>query len=227
MNILITGCSRGIGKEFVQQFLESKNVEKIFAVSQHPESLKDLTIQYPGRLVPIQTSVSEEDSRVQIQNALKDTALDLLVNNAGTYEKEPDDFSEIKIDTLRRTFEVNAYAAFRTCQACLPALEKSKQAKVVQITSLMGSIEDNTSGKSYAYRMSKAALNMFNKCFSIDYPSITSVVFHPGWVQTEMGGKSAPTSPKESVTGMISKIETLSLKETGKFFDYEGDELPW
>jgi NAD(P)-dependent dehydrogenase (short-subunit alcohol dehydrogenase family) len=91
----------------------------------------------------------------------------------------------------------------------------------------MGSIGDNSSGGSYGYRMSKAALNMFHKTFSIDFPQITSLVIHPGWVQTDMGGANAPTSVEKSARGILRVIEKASPRDSGDFLDYEGDRLPW
>jgi len=232
MNILITGASRGIGREFVKQFLERDPKNRVIALSTHVDRLEDLRSKYGDRLITAAISVSKESSREEVKalfdsGDLKGEALDLLINNAGTYPDEPDDFERVKIAELQEGFEVNTYAAFRTTQACLPYLRKAKKPLVVSVTSLMGSIADNDSGGSYAYRMSKAALNMFNKSFSRDYPGITSVVLHPGWVQTDMGGDQAPTTPSDSVSGMIGLIVELTPNESGKFFDYERSELPW
>jgi NAD(P)-dependent dehydrogenase (short-subunit alcohol dehydrogenase family) len=227
MNILITGCSRGIGRGLVESFLQSKKAKKIFAVTQNVESLKPLIAQYPKQLTAIHTSVSDNSSKEAIEKALKNETLDLLINNAGIFVREPDGFSEIFIGNLQKSFEVNTFAAFRTTQACLPALQRSSLPKVVHITSLMGSIADNTSGGSYGYRMSKAALNMFNKSFAVDHPNLISVVVHPGWVKTEMGGQQAPVTLEQSVSGIMTQIEKLNKSDSGKFLDFEGEELPW
>lgn len=232
MNILITGASRGIGREFVEQFLKQDSKNRVIALSMHAEKLMDLHQKYGGRLIAAPISVSKDSAKAEIKKLfesgeLKGEALDLLINNAGKYPQEPDDFERVTVDYLQEGFEVNTYAAFRTTQACLPFLKKSKNPQVVSITSLMGSIADTSSGGSYAYRMSKAALNMFNKVFSCDYPEITAIVFHPGWVQTEMGGSQAPTSVGESVSGMIRVIGGLSQKDSGKFYDFEGEVVPW
>ena len=91
----------------------------------------------------------------------------------------------------------------------------------------MGSIADNEGGGSYAYRMSKTALNMFAKSFSRDYPSITTLVIHPGWVKTDMGGENAPTTATESAAGILKVIQDATPAKSGHFYDFEGDELPW
>lgn len=232
MNILITGASRGIGRELAEQFLNADARIRVIAVSTNADKLLDLRERFGHRLITAQISVSEETAKAEIKKLfetgdLKGEALDVLINNAGTYPKEPEDFERISIDYLQEGFEVNTYTAFRTTQACLPFLQKSKNAKVVSISSLMGSVTDNTSGGSYAYRMSKAAINMFNKCFSIEFPEMIAVVMHPGWVQTNMGGASAPTSVQESGAGLVKVITGLTKKDTGKFFDFEGDEIAW
>jgi NAD(P)-dependent dehydrogenase (short-subunit alcohol dehydrogenase family) len=114
-------------------------------------------------------------------------------------------------------------------RALLPNLRRGSQKKIASITSLMGSVADNSSGGSYGYRMSKAALNMFNKSLSIDLrdEGFTCVVFNPGWVKTDMGGANSKLTPAESVNGMWSVLQKLSPPDTGKFFHYDGKELPW
>jgi NAD(P)-dependent dehydrogenase (short-subunit alcohol dehydrogenase family) len=156
--------------------------------------------------------------------ALSGKPVDLLINNAGVLFNQ-DNFTIMNFEQIRQSFEVNTILPMRVCQALHPLLRKGS--RVVQITSLMGSIADNESGGYYGYRMSKAALNMFNRSYSIDFPEFTSVVLHPGWVKTEMGGQSAPVTPSESVAGMMGIIEKLSTEQSGKFFDFEGNELPW
>ena len=227
MNILITGCSRGIGRGFLEAFLLRKDIQKVFAVTTHAEGLKALHDSSKGKLQILPFSVSEESVVKQLQEALGSETLDLLINCAGTYPKEPDDFEKIKTATLDEGMRINTYSVLYCLQACLPALTRAKHAKVVSMTSLMGSISDNTSGGAYAYRMSKAALNMLNKSFANDYPEIISVVFHPGWVKTDMGGAGAPTSIDESVKGMIKKIDQLQSSDSGGFFDHEGDVVEW
>src|SRR5262249_2933625 len=122
---------------------------------------------------------------------------------------------------------VNSVVPFEMTQALLPYLKKSKQPKVIHITSLMGSIEDNSSGGYYAYRASKAALNMINKSLTRDHSWLTSVVMHPGWVQTDMGGPQAPTSTRDSAQGIWQVINGLGSEKSGHFYDFKGKELPW
>lgn len=220
MRVVITGASRGIGAEFTKVLLSQGH--EVHAVSRNPE-----------RLAPLAKNKNLHVHTIDLENvagpdrlcrALEGRAVDLLINNAGMYAGA-DELAKVKFEDVRLSFEVNTLIPMRVCQAMLPLLKSG--AKVVQITSLMGSIGDNGSGGAYAYRMSKAALNMFNKSFAIERGDLTSIVLHPGWVKTEMGGSNAPTTVEESVEGMLKVIARVSPADSGKFFDYEGEELPW
>jgi NAD(P)-dependent dehydrogenase (short-subunit alcohol dehydrogenase family) len=225
---IITGTSRGIGLELTQQLLKAGN--SVYALARDPEKSKPLTslkTQFSDQIRIYAVDVKSDEQIAAFTKELgKNTPVDVLINNAGMYG-EGADLKDISFDTTMDTFLTNTIAPMRVTRALLPNLEKSQNPKVVHITSLMGSIHDNSSGGYYGYRMSKAALNMFSKSFSIDFKKITSLVVHPGWVQTDMGGPDAPTQPHESAKGIISVIEKATLKDSGKFFDFEGDELPW
>ncbi len=221
MRIVITGASRGIGAEFVRFFATQGH--EVHAVSRHPERLGAGGAKL-GNISIHEIDLENVAGPERLQRALEGRKIDLLVNNAGMYA-EGDELANLKVQDLRDSFEVNTLIPLRLCQALLPNLGKG--AKVVQITSLMGSIADNGGGGAYAYRMSKAALNMFNKSFSIEFPEYVALVLHPGWVKTDMGGSNAPTTVQESVAGMAKVIEKAGAAQSGKFFDYEGEELPW
>jgi NAD(P)-dependent dehydrogenase (short-subunit alcohol dehydrogenase family) len=125
-------------------------------------------------------------------------------------------------------YDTNALGPLRVARALRPALAAAR-GKIVSVTSLMGSIADNTSGGAYAYRMAKAALNMASKNLALELrdEGITSVVVNPGWVQTDMGGPSAPLPVGESAARIAHLADGLDLGATGKFFDAKGGELPW
>ncbi len=112
-------------------------------------------------------------------------------------------------------------------QLLLPKLSESASPHVFHMTSQMGSIADNHSGGYYFYRISKASLNMFNKSFSRDYPDIPSIVIHPGWVRTEMGGNHAPISPEIAAINISDLILTANNLSSGNFYNYKGEILPW
>jgi NAD(P)-dependent dehydrogenase (short-subunit alcohol dehydrogenase family) len=148
-------------------------------------------------------------------------SVDLLLNNAGVYHQGT------KAEDFLDSFHVNTVIPFLLTQALLTALKKSAHAKVASISSLMGSIEDNSSGGSYAYRSSKTALNMINKGLAVDNPWLTAVVLHPGWVETDMGGKGAPVKIPDSAQGLWKVIDALTKEQTGSFIDFRGRKLHW
>lgn len=222
MKIVITGTSRGIGLELTRQGLS--NGHHILAVARKPEvayDLQRLRTEFPDRLEVLALDVTQRDAPEHLQKALGHWAsLDLLINNAGIYEQDED------VDAFIRSFRTNTIAPFLLSEALLPKLSCAVAPKVVSISSTMGSIT-STSGGSYAYRASKAALNMIHKCFSLDHPDIISMVIHPGWVQTSMGGDDAQIPVEESAQGIWKVIDSLRPQDSGAFVDYQGRSLPW
>lgn len=229
LNVLITGASRGIGLELTRQYLVAG--ANVFAVTRkkvEDSALAKLAGEYPA-LHLLYAEITEVDSLQALHSAISRLTLhlDLLVNNAGIYADGDRGFEKLDRKILRESFEVNSIAPVMVTQAFLPMLQKAKQPKLANITSMMGSIADNSSGGSYAYRMSKTALNMFLKSFSIDFPAVTAINLHPGWVQTEMGGRSAPTTATQSAAGILKVIENAKPSDSGKFYDFEGDSISW
>jgi NAD(P)-dependent dehydrogenase (short-subunit alcohol dehydrogenase family) len=225
---VITGTSRGIGLQMTRELLASGNT--VLALARKPESSKGLTElkeRNPDRLQIYAVDVtSDRDVSAFVTKLNTNTKVDVLINNAGIYG-DGEDFEKLSLDSVLQTIETNSVSPMRVTRALLPYLKKSSSPKVIHITSLMGSIGDNTGGGSYGYRMSKAALNMFNKSFAIEYPEITAIVMHPGWVQTDMGGSNAPTKVEDSAKGILAVCAKATKRDSGKFFDFEGDELPW
>jgi NAD(P)-dependent dehydrogenase (short-subunit alcohol dehydrogenase family) len=229
---VVTGASRGIGLELVSQALGATGEgNSVFALARDPASspgLQSLLKKYPDSLRVFACDVtSEADTRRAAQELGAETVVDVLINNAGAYLDSDEDFEELSMERVLESLAVNSVSPMRVTRAFLPLLKRSKSAKLANITSLMGSIDDNTSGGSYGYRMSKTALNMFTRSFSRDYPSIVALTIHPGWVRTRMGGESAPTEADESARGILKVIAGATGKESGRFYDFEGDELPW
>jgi len=154
--------------------------------------------------------------------------VDVLINNAGIADGRWASVEAIDFDVATEVLEVNAIAPVRVTQAALPRLADGG-GTVVMITSLMGSIADCMSGRSYAYRASKTALNMFTVAMKNELRDlgVSVLLIHPGWVETDMGGPNAPIQAEESVSGIMARIEEQTLDHTGRFVDYTGQVLPW
>ena len=155
-------------------------------------------------------------------------AIDLLINNAGIYGSQNQVFGDMDYERWVETFRVNTMAPMAVTEAFRPHLDRGDGKMVVCISSHMGSISGGGGGY-VQYRSSKAALNMVARGMATDLARqrIAVVIFHPGWVQTDMGGSAASLSPDQSVASMVSVIGKLTFKESGRFLNYDGSDLPW
>jgi NAD(P)-dependent dehydrogenase (short-subunit alcohol dehydrogenase family) len=214
---LVTGANRGIGYELCRQLQAAGDVIAVCR-SSSPE-LDRLKVQ-----VEADIDIASDESVAQLAKRLQGVAIDVLINNAGVAQKNTLD--DLDFDSIRQQFEVNALGALRITQALLPNLRAG--AKIALITSRMGSIADNTSGSSYGYRMSKAALSMAGKSLSIDLQprQIAVAILHPGMVSTDMTRHSGIPAA-ESVRGILERIQQLNLQNSGTFWHANGEELPW
>ena len=222
---IITGGNRGIGKEFIHQLL-SKNQTVITGV-RFPEQM-----DVEHELLSIfKLDVSDSKSVTEFAQSVSQHTeqVDVLVNNAGRMDGRWQTIGEVDPDVSLDVLNVNTIGPLRVTQALWPLLEKTGNSKVANISSLMGSIDDCLSGRSYAYRTSKTGLNMITKILSVEGKDtdISVSCYHPGWVQTDMGGERAPVQPHESVNGLIELIEKQTAERSGRFFEYTGVELPW
>ena len=225
---LVTGASRGIGLEMVKELLTQGH--QVIAACRNPDGARDLwEIQsdYKSRFRYLKLDVSSADSVAEFGAALKNETIDVLVNNAGVLKGAGESLENLDFDSVTKSFQVNTMGPVRVTQILMPCLQRAKSPRVINITSLMGSIADNGSGGYYGYRMSKAALNMFGACLSKEVAKITTLQIHPGWVKTDMGGLKAPTERRDSVLGMIAVIKGATIKDSGRFLDFRGKELPW
>ena len=217
---LIIGANRGIGLELVRQLKESGEDVIATCRSSSPE-LDALSVRVESNI-----DITSGDSVIKLRENLKDTKVDVLIHNAGIAEFNS--LSNLDPQSILHQFEVNALSPLCCVQTMLSHLSKS--AKIALISSRMGSIEDNTSGGSYGYRMSKVALCMAGKSLAVDLkPNGISVgILHPGLVSTRMTGfTSNGIQPKESVKGLIQRIDELTLENTGTFWHSNGEILPW
>jgi NAD(P)-dependent dehydrogenase (short-subunit alcohol dehydrogenase family) len=224
MNVVITGASKGIGLELCRHALnQGHNVLAVSRTATDSPGLKQLCSDFSDKLKTMDQDVASPNAGERILLAIKEwPGIDVLINNAGVLKES------IAEEELMESFRVNSVAPFLLTQTLLSKLKKSAKPVVTQITSRMGSIDDAKSGGSYGYRASKAALNMFNKCIAVENSWLTAIVVHPGWVQTDMGGTSAPVKPMDSAQGIWQVIETARKNSaSGQFFDYQGHSLPW
>jgi NAD(P)-dependent dehydrogenase (short-subunit alcohol dehydrogenase family) len=227
--VLITGANRGIGLGLTWYFLE-KGYDVVATTRNLTKSteLNSLAKDYTGRCVIETCDVKSDLSVKALADKLKAKgSLDILINNAGISKDSASGFKETSLKDVEEMFHVNAVSAMRVTQEVIGLLEKATAPIIANISSKMGSMSDNASGGYYGYRMSKAAMNMFAVCLAKDFPNITTVTLHPGWVKTDMGGQNAPTTVKESTKGLGSLIENLKKPDSGKFLDFQGETIPW
>ena len=228
--VLVTGANRGLGLEFVRQY--AGDGWKVWAACRSPKSakeLKALQAQHADGISILALDVTDSDSIRSAAAQLRGEPIDLLLNNAGVGGPPAQKIGSLDYAAWARVIDANVLGPARVVEAFVGNVAKGRGKRIVTLTSRMGSIEDNTSGGSYAYRSSKAGVNAVMKSFSIDLAprGITCVVVHPGWVRTDMGGAGGKLAPAESVKALRALIDSLKAKDTGKFFDYDGSELPW
>jgi short-subunit dehydrogenase len=216
--ILITGANRGIGLELTKQLL-SRGDEVIAVCRSASEELQSLKLRVIEGI-----DVCTDQSISSLQSQLGDEKLDWLINNAGILSVESLD--SLDFGTMEQQFRVNALGPLRTTAGLLQNLPSGS--KVGIVTSRMGSIEDNTSGSYYGYRMSKAAVNMAGMSLARDLKDrgVAVALLHPGMVATDMtGGRGVPV--EHSAAGLIQRMDALELATTGSFWHAEGEQLPW
>lgn len=226
-HILITGANRGLGLEFAKQYAQDGwQVIACCRAPQHATALQALAKAHSNIQV-FALDVADFAQIDALAQQLKDSKIDVLINNAGIYPDSSTDL--VNTDDWLDAFTVNSISPYKIANAFKPHIAKSNLKKMATLTSKMGSIDDNSSGGSYIYRSSKAAANMVMKSLSIDLQplGISVVTLHPGWVQTDMGGDNALINAKTSVTGMRRVIDHLNLATTGRFIAYDGQLIPW
>jgi NAD(P)-dependent dehydrogenase (short-subunit alcohol dehydrogenase family) len=217
---LVTGSNRGIGLEYCRQ-LQARG-DQVIAVCRTPSpELEDLGVRIEAGIEL--TAEADLDALVE---RLAGLPLDRLILNAGILEGNR--LENLDSDSLKRQFELNALAPLLLVATMLPNLQPGS--KLALMTSRMGSIDDNSSGSSYGYRMSKVALNMAGRSLAIDLRprGIAVALLHPGLVRTRMVNFNPQgISPEEAVRGLLARIDALSLETSGGFWHANGEVLPW
>jgi len=229
---LITGANRGIGFELTKQHL--KNGWKVIATCRNDNraieliSLKD---EFPERLLIEPMDVTHPEKIERLANKLRRDSIkiDLIISNAGYLDRENQSIHVINYANAEMSFKVNSLGPLFLTHCFLPLMNIGSLCKIVIISSAMGSLSLKQSVDWYGYRMSKAAANMLalNLSQELADDNVAVVAVHPGWVQTDMGGSSAREDITDSVLGIMRVIKKLSIDNTGGFYDFNGDQLPF
>jgi NAD(P)-dependent dehydrogenase (short-subunit alcohol dehydrogenase family) len=229
-SVLVTGANRGLGLEFARQY--ATEGWQVFAACRAPDDAKELqrlAAESGGQIRVLALDVTDTASVRAAAAGLKGVAIDLLLNNAGVMGPRNERIGGLDYAAWARVLDANTLGPMRVVEAFVEHVARSHQKRIVTITSGMGSVADNTSGGAYAYRSSKAAVNIVMKSLAIDLASrgITCVVMNPGWVRTDMGGSGGKLSPAESIKALRSVIASLEPKDSGKFLNWDGKHYPW
>jgi len=234
---LVTGANRGLGLEFVRQLLARG--DHVIAACRHPgraSELNHLAGDYPGRLHVLPLDVADDKSRVAFAHELPLVAdacpelgrrgIDLLINNAGVLHSG-ERWGSVSAAILEDSLRTNAMGAFLLTQALDAQL--ADNATVANMSSMMSSLSTRTEFRSPSYCISKAALNMATVMMAkaLAPRGITVVALCPGWVQTDMGGESAPLPAAQSVAGLLRVLDGLTVADGGRFVNWEGAAMAW
>jgi NAD(P)-dependent dehydrogenase (short-subunit alcohol dehydrogenase family) len=229
VRIVVTGANRGLGLGLATAY--AGRGDDVWATAREPggaRELQALAKQFAGRVHVHALDVRDDEQVRAFAAAVGDASVDLLINNAGIAGKWSTSLQTFDAEEALRCFDTNALGAIRVTRALLPNL-RAARGKIINMTSLMGSLADNGSGRGYAYRMSKAALNMATRNIAHEAKGFggIAVALHPGWVKTEMGGEGAPEEIVDAIARITKLIERLKPEDAGRFWHAKGNELPW
>lgn len=229
-SVLITGANRGIGLEHARRYAEAG--AHVYATARDPDEADDLAAlakRHAGRFEVLMYDAVNPDGPAELKERIGATPLDLLFANAGSAGAKRQMFGDVDVKAVELLIRINALAPLKLAEALADNVAQSERKVMAFQTSLMGSIADNGSGGHYAYRLSKVTLNMIGRSLANDLRGrgVIAVLLHPGWVRTRMGGPSGKISLEECVDGQQRLIAGLTPEHSGRFFNYDGRELPW
>tara|TARA_A100001037_G_scaffold155573_1_gene140241 strand:+ start:201 stop:884 length:684 start_codon:yes stop_codon:yes gene_type:complete len=224
--VMITGSNRGLGLECARQYADEG--WRVIATCRNPGNAVELA-SLKGELEIHALDISDHGQILSLADSLREEAIDLLFNNAGIFDPSPSQLVDIDYNAWENFIRVNVMSPLMVCATFSDHVAASDLKKIAIMSSKMGSIDDNNSGGSYIYRSSKAALNAVMKSLSIDLAprGISVAILHPGWVRTDMGGPNGLIDAPESVNGLLKVIKDLNLKNSGRFYSYDGSEIAW
>ncbi|WP_413114067.1 SDR family oxidoreductase [Thaumasiovibrio sp. DFM-14] len=227
--VFITGANRGLGLELTKQYAERHY--NVIACCRDIDSAHELTLlaQSYSTIRPYILDVSHETDILALTEEFKDQPIDLLIHNAGVSGEGCDNLGNMDQQGWGDVLKVNTIAPMLITQALLNNILAGQDKTIIGMTSILASIDDNRSGGRYSYRASKAALNQIIKSLACELSGsgVKTMAIHPGWVQTDMGGKDGKLTVQDSVKGMLNVIDNLKAKHSGSFFVYDGTQLPW
>jgi NAD(P)-dependent dehydrogenase (short-subunit alcohol dehydrogenase family) len=238
--ILITGSNRGIGLDLVQRYIQQSDT-LIFATCRAPSSadeLNALAAQYPERVKVVPLDVVDSVSIAAAQRIISTEVdgLEMLINNAGILpggvaSREPStaSFGSLDADDMTNVLRVNTVSPVIVTQAFADLLRNGSNARVINVSSDAGSLERRTYAGDFSYVASKAGLNMMTRCLTnhLRDAGIMVISIHPGWIQTDMGGPDAILTLDEAIPGMMNVMDNLTLADSGEFFNWDGNRIPW
>ena len=230
-SVLITGSNRGLGLEWVRQYVEDR--WRVYATCRHPPEAGELheIVRNSENVTVHRLDITRIDDINALAVELLHEPIDVLVNNAGVYLEK---YREIGLQKLNYedweyTFRVNTLGTIRVTEGLLDHVAQSEKKLVVVISTHMASISDITTPGDYYYRSTKTALNATMEGITQELKprGIGVLMLHPGWVKTRMGGEDAPIIPSESVRGMRALVDRFNAEDSGKFYRYDGEKMPW
>ena len=223
-NILIIGANRGLGLEFAKQY-SNKN-HNIFATTRNKSVSEELNEIKNSNIFEL--DLNSDESLNKFVDEIAPQKIDILIHNAGIFRDEQLD-EDLDINAWMNEMRINAVIPIVLAKKLKANIQMAKDKKIVFISSQMGSIDDNYSGRFYFYRSSKSALNSAAKSLSIDWKKdgISIFILHPGWVKTDMGGSNAKLEISDSISQMIKVIDNMTLSNSGSFVNYAGEKLEW
>ncbi|KAF7724905.1 hypothetical protein EC973_000564 [Apophysomyces ossiformis] len=233
LTVLVTGASRGLGLEFAKQL--SKQGYIVIASARSPDKSSELqSLASSNNVHTLPLDIVDEASVKSAADQVWKIApegIDILINNSGIFCSYTMNVETAKANDYMRIFETNVAGTATSTVAFLEHLRKGKTRKIINISSTLGSFgyPRNMGGSAPAYSVSKAAENMLTKLFAIqlEKENFCVIALNPGWVKTDMGTERAPLEPEESISGMLKVIDKATEKDSGKFFQYNGEDLPW
>ena len=222
--VLLIGASRGIGLELARQYLDDG--WRVIATARSDEGLARLKALGAETL---RLDVAQPASNSGLAWQLDGEKIDLVIYVAGAMDRASANTPPTR-DSFDAVMHTNVMGAMQVIPQIVPMVQEA-QGVIACISSVMGSLQETTSGNAALYRVSKAALNMVVRCTQAEQPGITALAIHPGWVQTEMGGAQAPLTPEQSATSLRQTLERIRTQprpeDRGAFLNHDGTPLPW